>query len=410
MHPFNVKILSGPMYGIDVNLPAEDVFFLVGPPSEDPDGRAEHVATRAMSVLFIPFNEDAPNFMLALANPDEPQACVYLEAQVEHRALPLNEPVQFGAVWVAVKRRTERWSGSVLGFMGGAPGAAKPLALHEHPPRRADRHWWWASLIALLSLLVVAGGAWGVARGFGSAQVQTLEKALYPLKAQVTLGEDEQRYVLVGTSREAEWAQRAVTRRKVGQDVRIIDLQHEQTRLGRLLDESAVVFLTLRLEDPLQPVLVLSRERSAADSASQEKLRERLLEAMPYAQKISFNLVNDAELRQQARALLAQAAVDYEEYHEADSSVFVVSGVLDDRQISDLNGAFQSFRKVWGERYVRLLMQLNEPQQRGKSFRSGKGGYLLQDEQHWVLSEETAVKERHPQDSNSGPREVKSDI
>jgi len=386
---FSVKILSGPMYGVDITLPDEDVFFIAAPAGEAVDENAEHVAGRASNTLFIPAGRTAPNFKLCLSSAKALEAQVFYERGAEcgfeQVALLLNQPLQLGEVWLAVKPQADAWSDAVLSFIAGESAVspnAKPMT---------KRRLLSFALLPLGLLLAVAAWGGGV---FESRPLRGLAETIAPVAAEIMTGNDGLNYVVVGAARDVGVASRAIVRRGTEmQSVRVVSQAGEQRRLAHLLDQASIAFVTLRLDEPRKPVLLLSDTHIAFnDKAHLDEIRELLCKWAPYAEEVDIHFVAESQLQQRGRELLASAAVRYEERREGNAHVFVIRQALDDRQIAEMNNALSSFRRLWGDRHVRFFMSFDENPLHGKTFRSGTAGYLLEQDRHWIYSRAESEK------------------
>jgi type III secretion system PrgH/EprH family protein len=383
---FSLKILSGLMYGVAITLPAEDIFFVAGPLGESVAEGGEHIAAQAGNTLFIPAGSGAPNFRLGLSDATAPQAWVFYELGVEPLALTFNQPLKVGEVWLALKPQDDDWSAAVLDF-----SVAQGITSAAPAPNRTLRVFSLALLLGLVLALVLTLAFWG--RGLYEARLlRGLMESLGPLSAEVMPGRDGQHYVMVDSARHSGVARRLIARDGVkSASITVLRQAAERRRLERLLDQAAIAFVAVRLDDPRKPIVLLTDETPMrADSAAQEKLRRLLCEWAPYASTVEIRFISRAQLYQLGQELLAKASVRYERRDEGNSQVFLIRQALDDRQINEINVALQDFRRLWGDRIVRFQLSLDEHPLRGKTFRSGTSGYVLEKERHWIYSSEQA--------------------
>ncbi len=126
---YTLKVLFGPMFGCELNLPADDYFILINQ-SIAVDGASdavissgEHAAAYTHNTLYIPCDRPSPNLILRLSAPAENcegPGSFRVEVQDENKSFPAtvneNEIFTREHIRFALKRSEDEWQESVRNF------------------------------------------------------------------------------------------------------------------------------------------------------------------------------------------------------------------------------------------------------------------------------------------------------
>ncbi|MHA7187485.1 PrgH/EprH family type III secretion apparatus protein, partial [Burkholderia pseudomallei] len=293
LEALQLRILFGPLFGSDIAIPSGEVFFCVGEqviddrPAEHPENRAGHLLERAVDTLYIPHRAGAPNFRLRFPGAPTQAARTaetgeaapgdfevdFLSADgcVTQRAA-FNTVCRFGDIAFALRRQREPWSEAVMHYAPHAPSraadAAEPGAPGE-PGDGGER----ASRFALkLGALLVAGVAlaalayWQVQRYVGAQKLASVNGVLAgaPVPNAILPGDDGRIYVLSASQDGAEWDREALLKAALPEKIEVAVIGAERQRVERRLDEAGVDFVTVRLDAPEHPELILTGAAPAA--------------------------------------------------------------------------------------------------------------------------------------------------
>ncbi|OMZ16736.1 PrgH/EprH family type III secretion apparatus protein [Burkholderia pseudomallei] len=404
LEALQLRILFGPLFGSDIAIPSGEVFFCVGEqviddrPAEHPENRADHLLERAVDTLYIPHRAGAPNFRLRFPGAP-PQAARtaetgeaapgdfevdFLSADgcVTQRAA-FNTVCRFGDLAFALRRQREPWSEAVMHYAPHAPSraadAAEPGAPGE-PGDGGER----ASRFALkLGALLVAGVAlaalayWQVQRYVGAQKLASVNGVLAgaPVPNAILPGDDGRIYVLSASQDGAEWDREALLKAALPEKIEVAVIGAERQRVERRLDEAGVDFVTVRLDAPEHPELILT---GAAPAAARARAIGELRRAAPYVRDVRV-------IEQEARNALDKVGARYRLLARRGGATFEVASSFGDEELAALQNLMRSFGHKWGTRRVDFKIALRTDWLKGKSYREGGDGYVLLDHASWYF-------------------------
>lgn len=411
LEALQLRILFGPLFGSDIAIPSGEVFFCVGEqviddrPAEHPENRADHLLERAVDTLYIPHRAGAPNFRLRFPGAP-PQAARtaetgeaapgdfevdFLSADgcVTQRAA-FNTVCRFGDLAFALRRQREPWSEAVMHYAPHAPSraadAAEPGAPGEpgEPGDGGER----ASRFALkLGALLVAGVAlayWQVQRYVGAQKLASVNGVLAgaPVPNAILPGDDGRIYVLSASQDGAEWDREALLKAALPEKIEVAVIGAERQRVERRLDEAGVDFVTVRLDAPEHPELILT---GAAPAAARARAIGELRRAAPYVRDVHVIDASLGAIEQEARNALDKVGARYRLLARRGGATFEVASSFGDEELAALQNLMRSFGHKWGTRRVDFKIALRTDWLKGKSYREGGDGYVLLDHASWYF-------------------------
>ncbi len=388
---YTARILSGMMFGAEFELPAGRIRFVVG---GEPafDSHDEEVET-----LYLPGDATPQTIELELPDPAGALADQFVfrlaaaQESIEESGV-LNRPMRAGDLHFAVRRLEEGWSPAVLDIQ--QPPARRrevepvlPSLELPQPKRRSYLNWVLGGVLVVGVLAGIGRMVWLSSHVDGDQQVravsQMIQGAAHPCLVRMTA--DHQVYVLTATEADADWVRQALTRAGKLEGVTVASRSDEVRRIGHLLDERNLAWFALRMDDPLHPVLLISKDRAAVDAASLLQWKSWLKVRMPYAESVAVEVHGDEELMSIARSGLTRLAIPFDEVRHEGSLTFVTRGDLDDVTLAHLQRFSDQFYQQWGARFVHFSVELHEDWLKGKSYQYGSNGYVKMSPQNWYF-------------------------
>ncbi|WP_323117692.1 PrgH/EprH family type III secretion apparatus protein [Burkholderia alba] len=407
-----LRILFGPLFGSDITILRNETFFRVGDALIDDSHDAltanttAHYLERAIDTLYIPYQSDAPNFRLRVFASGECVRAItetggdalndfeidFLSADgCDTRGATFNTVCRSGDVAFAVKRHHETWSDGVVRY---TPRPAPIDARRDAGDVAGDVagasgvH---ASRFALkLTGLLVAGAAlaalayWQAQRHVGAQKLASVAELLAgsPARNAILPGADGSIYVLSASQDGAEWDREALLKAALPEKVEVVVIGAERHRIESQLDEAGVDFVTVRLDAPAHPVLVVTHGLSsvARDAAVRELRR-----AAPYAEDVRVVDAALGAIEQDARDALDRIGARYRLLPRQGGATFEVATSFGDEELAALQALMRSFGHKWGMRRVDFKIALRTDWLKGKSYRDGGDGYVLLDHASWYF-------------------------
>jgi type III secretion system PrgH/EprH family protein len=201
-----------------------------------------------------------------------------------------------------------------------------------------SRMMWSRMMPAVLGSLVLfffVGASFFLLKKFGEdrhvAEVSALiDGSVEPYR--LAHGRDGLVYVFAENERDASWARQVLTREKMNKYTRVSTVKEEEARLDRLLFEKypSLAFYRLRLTDPVNPTILLSKERSQLGDKEGQEVVASLITWMPYAEKIVKALWSDSLLDDRAKGGLDRMHLAYDRSDSVGSVTYRIQGDLSD--------------------------------------------------------------------------------
>ncbi|WP_175919817.1 PrgH/EprH family type III secretion apparatus protein [Burkholderia pyrrocinia] len=402
-----LRILFGPLFGSDIAISQAEIFFCVGEhvvdarQSANAENRVDHFLDRAVDTLYIPHRKGSPNFRLRFPEQTElatQNAGIGADTQgdfevdflaangcvTQHAAF--NTVCRTGDVAFAVKRQDEAWADSVLHY---APHASHPQAADvAGEPGGADER---ASCFALmLGALLVVGVAlaalayWQVQRYVGTQKLAIVNGVLAgaPARNAILQGDDGRIYALSASQDGAEWDREALLKAGLPEHVEVEVIGAELQRIEGRLDEAGIDFVTVRLDAPERPELIVV---DGLPVAARERAIRELRRAAPYVRDVRVSDASLGAIEQEARNALDKVGARYRLLARRGGATFEVATSFGDEKLAALQNLMRSFGHKWGTRRVDFKIALRTDWLKGKSYREGGDGYVLLDHASWYF-------------------------
>jgi type III secretion system PrgH/EprH family protein len=381
-----LKLLSGPLDGVEFTLSPGDTVFHVGPARTLHQGHLGTTLANADNVFYIPGDLAPASFRVHVG-----EEAITLEVRTDGsdswlpQTLLLNTVVHVAGLALAVREEREGWSASVLDHR-------LPVVL-EHETRVSPAHRrargtgvgrWVAA--ATLVLAVAAGGWWLHDRQRPASQVRTLETVLAKSPYNYTVVHDaDGRLYAFGDSAEAvAWGQRASQRAGRLHD-QYRERHTEAARVGSVLDSAGVPYAVVRLLTPQRPEVVITA-LGGDDAERRRQVQALLAPQMPYAASIDVRSVGDAQLVAIARGELRARGISTRAGSQAGRASIANDIFLDDASLHVMARYRDDFVQQWGERRVRISIRLWDDLLKGRSYQYSHDQLLSVGEGRWELS------------------------
>ncbi|MFI8718510.1 PrgH/EprH family type III secretion apparatus protein [Stenotrophomonas sp. NPDC077464] len=381
-----LKLLSGPLDGVEFTLSPGDTIFHVGPARTLHQNQLGATLANADNVFYIPGDLAPASFRVHVAEDG-----VRLEVRAEGhdswslQALPLNSVVHVAGLALAVRAEGEPWSAAVLDHRLPVvldDGLALPSA-----PRvaRAGGVRRWAAAAAVVAV-VATGGWWAYDRQRPATQVRTLEAALAksPYTYSVVHDADGRLYAFGDSAEAVAWGQRASQRAGRLHD-QYRERHAEAARIGAVLDSAGVPYAVIRLRTPQQPEVVITA-LGLNDAERRRQVQTLLGPEMPYASSIDVRSVGDAQLVEIARAELRARGISTRAGAQAGRASVANDVFLDDASLHAMARYRDDFVQEWGERRVRITIRLWDDLFKGRSYQYSQDQLLSVGEGRWEFS------------------------
>ncbi|ABC35222.1 type III secretion system protein BsaM [Burkholderia thailandensis E264] len=406
-----LRILFGPLFGSDIAIPPGEIFFCVGEqviddrPAEHPENHAGHLLERAVDTLYIPHRAGAPNFRLrfpgvptqAARIPETGEAARgdfevdFLSADgCVTQCAAFNTVCRFGDIAFALRRQGEPWSEAVARYAPHAPSRSPDTAEQGTPGEPGDSGERASRFALKLGALLVVGVAlaalayWQVQRYVGAQKLASVNGVLAgaPAPNAILPGDDGRIYVLSASQDGAEWDREALLKAALPEKIEVAVIGAERQRIERRLDEAGVDFVTVRLDTPERPELILTGAAPVADRA---RAIGELRRAAPYVRDVRVIDASLGAIEQEARNALDKAGARYRLLARRGGATFEVATSFGDEELAALQNLMRSFSHKWGTRRVDFKIALRTDWLKGKSYREGGDGYVLLDHASWYF-------------------------
>ena len=381
-----LKLLSGQLDGVEFTLSPGDTVFHVGPARTLHQGQLGATLANADNVFYIPGDLAPASFRIHLG-----EDSITLDVRPEGddiwspQALPLNAVVHVAGLALAVRSEHDTWSAAVLDHrLPVVVDDGATFTPVTRPTRSAGARRWIA--VAVLAVVVGAGGWWGYERQRPATQVRTLEAVLAKSPYNYTVVHDaEGRLYAFGDSAEAvAWGQRASQRAGRLHD-QYRERQMEAARIGAVLDSASVAYAVIRLRAPQQPEVVITA-LGMNDVERRRQVQALLVPQMPYAASIDVRSVGDGQLVAMARDELRARGITTRTGNHAGRASISNDVFLDDASLHAMARYRDDFVQQWGERRVRISIRLWDDLLKGRSYQYSQDQLLSVGEGRWEFS------------------------
>jgi len=379
-HNVVIRLLNSSLCGCEFLLSPGRTLFVVGERSSLVTH--DNIPELPGDTLFVPLEQGGVNFEVVF-NASSPEDIVLRELPGdennarEHKVI-FNHVMHVGALALALRPEHLSWSPEILAY----PKTKRP---EESKPR--PRYAPTLIALAIAALLLLAGGYWL----WNSPQQQANELGMLlgneNQRFQVLPGRNKTLYVVAANERDASWAQQVIARGENSDPAKVISPERENERVARWLADNypTLAYYRLQLDDPRQPQLWISRQRSTMATDGLQTLNSRLMSLLPYTNRIDIVSIDDATAVRQAETELKRQALPYSRSDQTDGVTFVIQGALDDGELLRARQLVDNYYRQWGGRYVQFAIELKDDWLKGRSFQYGDQGYVKMSPGHWYF-------------------------
>lgn len=424
---YTLRILSGPMYGVDLTLPAAEWLYIW---FADADKLAQQSETgtftdasfHAENSIFVPAPHNMEErFILRFSSPQQQQDSLiadevaadngmierdsgdFITAQrlsaavaaddkhalKETIAIALNQPISIGCMTLAVKNIVDSWSDSVVNYQPES-GSSPPQPKAQPARIVTVRRQWLIPCLAGLAILAlaVALGIYFISHHDRTASLQEVLREVSPAIVKTS---DNRYYVVVDSLQKKSWVYNALRKKQLLNDnVAIVDADHVVEEIKSVLRQKGIPFFDVQLSDRAELTLVISSERWPATKNNDQTLNDILQREISWLPRITLKRVSDKELTSVAEGNIKSSGLISQRDSANNYVNYIVRGDIDDNHLLAFQRQVNEFYHQYGDEYVKFIIVLNEDPLRDKSLKVGRDGYILIPGNHWLYSDITA--------------------
>ena len=414
MQAFVLKILSGPMFGVDVGLPDDNVHLFFCDSEAIEKNHTESVYQHAINSLLIPCAKDnntriflristremadtgecVTEATAQLIPLEDRQVDAEEEAEDQKNAdqsidiisVPLNVPIQIGHAVIALKSVSEVWSDEVIAYSFPHPdmeATSTTDAALAVPPEKRHLPYFKLTLGGILCLASVAL----LFVLFLPSKVGTVKDTLSTLNPGITQNKNGDIYILTKTEPEAQWSENALRKSNLAaNNITVLAKSVELSRMKKLLSEQVIPFFDIKFTADFAIKILLSRERSAGSQYLDKTVQKLLFNHFPYLATVDIERVSDGVVLANARERLKSLGLYSQNDITANHVTFSINGEVDDFQLGNLRRQINEFYEQYGDEYVKFIVNLNEDPLRNRTFKTGADSYVVVPGNHWLYS------------------------
>lgn len=437
MQEFVLKILSGPMFGVDIALPSESVHLFFCDNETIEKSHTGSVYQHSLNTLIIPCAYGAnEKILLRLSKPEDSALSEHKTITATAQRIPLashpvdglagettsgnriqgdtsdeiledisqtdgnqnfdiltislNQPVMIGHAIIALKFASEEWSHEVTQY--SYPLIQQTIAGVQAPSRPSvETNHWFFFKCAVFGILCLAC----VTTLFvfpSSNNVGTLKDILAPVSPGISQNKNGEIYILAKTPSDAVWSEIALRKNNVTSAH--INIMSEPTELGRmekLLSGNVIPFFDIKFTSAFTIHLMLSQERSTKVQNIDQLIQNLLRKNFPYLIAIKIQKISDDIVLANATERLKALGVYYQKDITADHVTLNVKSDIDDVQLGIFRQQVNEFHDQYGDQYVKFIINLDEDPLRNRTFKTGADSYVVIPGNHWLYSDITAT-------------------
>lgn len=372
-----IRLLNSPLRGCEFLLSPGRTLLVVGQ-------RAGMVADDRVpelpeETLFIPLEQGGVNFEILYEDPDAESVTLRELAEdgvsVHQRAVTFNNVLHVGALMFALRPEHQAWFAAV----------SEDSNVEMQAPAQPAKRYAFVTLGLLVVAVMLAGGFLLADNPQKQADQLGMLLGTDNQRFQVMPGRNKVMYVVAANNRDAIWAQQIIARGDYAEPAQVINPEQENSRVMRWLADNypSLAYFRLQLDNPRQPQLWISRQRTALDHDAAQMLNSQLMGLLPYADRVDIVSMDDAVAVHQAESELKRQALPYSRVDSSGSVTFVIQGTLDDGELLRARRLVDDYYRQWGERYVQVAIELKDDRFKGYSFRYGEHGYIKMSPGHW---------------------------
>lgn len=374
-----IRLLNSSLRGCEFLLSPGRTLFVVGEHSDLVIN--DQLPELPSDTLFIPFGRGGINFEVLFDDFKSENIIVRELPEGGHhaheRTVTFNQILHVGELIIALRPEHLSWVSEIVEYPKAEASQDARPAKHYVP-----------TLFAIVTMSVLLVGGFLL---WSSPQQQANE-------LNMLLGNEHQRfrvlpgrnkifYIVAANERDAIWAQQVIARGDYNDPAKVINPVQENERVTRWLADNypSLAYYRLQLDDPYQPQLWISRQRSQISEGDIQTLSISLMAVLPYADRIKIVSIDDTAVVRQAEIELNRQALPFSRRDQADGVTFVIQGALDDGELLRARLLIDDYYRQWGGRYVQFAIELKDDWLKGHSFQYGDQSYVKMSPGHWYF-------------------------
>ncbi|MEH4929664.1 PrgH/EprH family type III secretion apparatus protein [Enterobacter cloacae] len=390
-----LKVLFGPMFGCELQLPEEDYFLIIDQGNSqdisDLPVQGEHAAAFTENTLYLPCGLASPNLMLRLSSPAQGEDNKWgypIEIcgsnGIFHRVIGINEIFSHEHISLAIKRSKDDWSDTIKNYNQTISANPTHSIQGENSFTYQKKSAFLLLAIALIFLIVGTSFLWYKKKD-NENLLYTIEQELAgsPFSLSILHGRsDNIIYVLASKYQAKEWAQKTIFKMKKNHSIIPIWLSQFGKEAVSQLTAAGYPVIQMDYTNPQKPVVVLFRDLAPHE---EESLKGCVFQITPFAQEIKTRVRTKSQLLKEARQGLERQNIYYRQINTPDGYALVVRDALSDNAFRALHHFIKEFTRQWGDRVINFSINLDENWLQDKSYLDSENGYLFLNPRHWYF-------------------------
>lgn len=392
---FTLKILFGPMFGCELNLPADNYFFNIHPQikqsniDDDVQEGIANMASFACKTLYIPCEVDSENLRLYLTEKLEIDGKHGYQVDIlgpdNSQTALIEENVFFqqGNIRLALKKHHEEWSDEISthNWAKASQTHSSSESLSEKTKNKNTKKYSFFFLILTLFFVSIYLAWYNFS--LQSSHIVSLNTILAgspaPLKI---IKSDNDIYIFGEGYQEITWLRDVLY--KLNETTKVIPVWTSRTRkeVIKYLHNKGFPVLQLDLTLPEFPQLYTYRK---LDNEQETSLKTQAHKSLPYAKRIDVFFKDSESLVKQAQHGLERIQILYRCVTTDSGFALIIRDDLSDSALNALNIFITDFYNQWGDQIVSFSINMNENILKDKSYLNAKEGYLFISPKHWYF-------------------------
>lgn len=392
-----LKILFGPMYGCELQLPADDYFLIINSSSQllddscsqDSHKTNSHAISYALNSLYIPCHSPSANLILKLSQPishEEPQR---FSIQVNDTVTGMhslfidnNTLFTYENIKFAIKEEDESWSEEIISSPTNKNNLenADNTTCKKTTTMGVNKKIFIATsiLIAFICILIT------LLHFNKDEKIKTLNQALIgaPNGFQIVSDSNQKVYILTENQRVSEWIKEALIKLGDNKNIIVDPIYIKSKELVTELNLSGYPILRFDYSDPKKIKVLLFN--SLSDS-KKSVLQHILADEFPFSSSFIFVHKPKIELISEAKQGLERLNIHFKQINTASGYGFIIRDALSDNALNALNNFINDFQKKWGGNFITFSVHLEENWLQNKSYVDSNNGYLFLNPRHWYF-------------------------
>lgn len=423
---YELRILFGPMYGVDLLLPKqESIFVFVGAET----AKSQSASQFASNALVIPHHKSGINFRISfdahishsdIANKDDPLFDMEMSSQrsTDHDRDVNDDLLRFSVEWIKGNEVTVEEG--VLNSICQFEDIAFAIRLNNTPWSDAVRQFLIkstdenaAETSEVTADLLVPSGMGQRTRRFTALACIAVALLALPLRSLISFFADHARtkqlaavfdtdtarndlitrdgkvYVIAKTQSDLEWDKQIALRFPAAQRPLVTSVDDLREKSEQVLDQHNIDYFTILFRNIDEPELILVAHQGEDEETVKKRIAEitRLLKGvLPFAKGLHIREKTLSNVAGIAGSKLTHIPVTYSRIESGGYITFFINGYITDYALSEVSDLVKGFSHDWGQRKVRFGLVLNTTWLDGKSRQVGEDGYVLVDPSHWYFN------------------------